>query len=259
MSVDTREAGPDTNGFFIYGLVPADVEPTGDARGVGDPAAPVSVVVHGDVAALVSDVPLDRPLGRPDDLRAYQTLLDGVTLAAPVLPVRFGTVARDEEAVTDLLADRHDDYRRALDRLEGVAQYVVRLRYVERAVLSEVLAGNAEAADLRDRLQGQPAEALRDVRIRLGEVINAEVEARRAADTEQLLAELSPVAVTAGTRPPTSEFDAAHLVFLVETERRAEFEDGVERIAAEQEQRATVRLIGPQAPYDFVDRLLDRG
>ncbi|MEV0396603.1 GvpL/GvpF family gas vesicle protein [Polymorphospora rubra] len=258
MSVDTREAGPDTTGFFIYGLVPADVEPTGDARGVGDPAAQVDVVTHGDVAALVSDVPLDRPLGRPDDLRAYQSLLDGVTLAAPVLPVRFGTVARDGAAVTDLLADRHDDFRRALDQLEGRAQYVVRLRYVERTVLSEVLDGNAEAAALRDQLRGQPADALRDVRIRLGEIINTEVEARRAADTERLLEALSPMAVATRTRPPTSEFDAAHLALLVGTDRQAEFEDAMERIAAGQENRAVVRLLGPQAPYDFVDQLLGR-
>src|SRR5689334_7670159 len=96
------------NGTLIYGFVPGDVEPTPSAQGVGDPPAEIDTVMYDDVAALVSDVPLDRPLGRSADLRAYQRLLDGTATVAPVLPVRFGTVLTDRDAVRDLLADQHD-------------------------------------------------------------------------------------------------------------------------------------------------------
>ncbi|MFB9238810.1 GvpL/GvpF family gas vesicle protein [Plantactinospora siamensis] len=250
-TVDTK------TGLLLYGLVPADVEPTDDATGVGNPPTPVGVVAHGDIAALVSEVPVDRPLGRPDDLRAYKDLLDRVTGVAPVLPVRFGTVARDEAAVAELLGARHDDYRRALDRVEGCAQYVVRARYDEPVVLAEALAGNAEAAALRDRLRGQPEDALRDERIRLGELLNAEVSARRDADTQRLATELEPFCVAQSLRSPTSELDAAHLAVLVKVDREADFEGMVQRIAADWDERASVKLLGPLAPYDFVDQLMN--
>lgn len=252
MPADTVER---TTGLFIYGLVPGDVEPTEDARGVGDPPAAVDVVTYGEIAALVSDVPLNKPLGRPDDLRAYKALLDGVTTAAPVLPVRFGTVAQSRDAVEDLLAAQHDDYLRALDRLEGRTQYVVRARYVERIVLSEVLAGNQQASALRDQLQGQPEDATRDVRMRLGEIINGEIEARRAADSQRLINELAAFCAAEAPRQPTHELDAAHAAFLVEPDRQADFEGVVERIGAEWGDRATVKLLGPMAAYDFVDQL----
>ncbi|WP_178974166.1 GvpL/GvpF family gas vesicle protein, partial [Mycobacterium colombiense] len=55
------------SGIYVYGIVPADVQVEEHARGVGDPPAKVDVVREGDIAALISDVPTDRPLGTPED------------------------------------------------------------------------------------------------------------------------------------------------------------------------------------------------
>jgi hypothetical protein len=242
-------------GCFMYAIVPGDVEPTRDARGLGDPPGRVTAVTHRDVAALVSEVGLDRPLGRPEDLVAYQQLLDGTAAVAPVLPVRFGAVLTGPEAVEELLTAHYDEFRTALDDLEGRVEYVVRGRYVERALLSEVLAENAEAASLRDQLRGQPEELTVNVRIRLGEIINQAVEAKRGADTQRVVDELAPIAGETVARPPTHEEDAANVAFLVETARQKEFEDALERLAADWEGRVTLRLLGPLAPYDFVPPL----
>lgn len=244
--------GEESAGCFMYAIVPADVEPTRDARGLGDPPGRVTAVTHREVAALVSEVGLDRPLGRPEDLVAYQQLLDGTAAVAPVLPVRFGAVLTGREAVEDLLAAHHDELRAALDDLEGRVEYVVRGRYVERALLSEVLAENAEAARLRDQLRGQPEEVTVNVRIRLGEIINQAVEAKRGADTQRVVDELAPIAGVTVVRSPTHEEDAANVAFLVETARQKEFEDALERLAADWDGRVTLRLLGPLAPYDFV-------
>lgn len=54
---------PRTSGVYVYGIVPADVEAEKDAVGVCD--GPVSIVKHGDIAALVSEISVDRPLGKP--------------------------------------------------------------------------------------------------------------------------------------------------------------------------------------------------
>ncbi|MEV1287526.1 GvpL/GvpF family gas vesicle protein [Micromonospora sp. NPDC049679] len=247
-------------GYFIYGVVPSDVEPTEDARGLGDPAAPVTVVTHGEVAALVSEIGLDRPLGRPDDLVAYKQLLDGTAVEAPVLPIRFGTVLESRDAVTELLSAAHDDYLAALNELDGRVEYVVRGRYVEQAVLTEVLAENPEAEELRQQLRGAPENSSMDLRMRLGELINEGVEARRAADTDRLVDALTAVSVASVLRPPTHEQDAAHAAFLVETERRAEFEEAVERLADDEwSGRVNVKMLGPLAPYDFAARPQPQG
>jgi hypothetical protein len=238
--------------IFLYAVVPSDVEATADAQGVGDPPGKVTVVTHRDIGALISEVSVEGPLGHPDELRAYQRLLDGTAEVAPVLPVRFGAVLADEGAVVDLLAAHHDDFRAALNELEGRIEFTVRARYQESVLLREVLAENAEVRQLREQVRGRPEEATIGLRMRLGEIVNQAVEAKRNADTEQVAALLRPLADQVLVRPATHETDAANVAVLVESARRDELEEAVRQLAEDWSDRATVRLLGPLAPYDFV-------
>jgi len=71
----------------------------------------------------------------------------------------------------------------ALRQVEGRIQHVVKGRYVEQAVLAQVLAEIPEAASLEKQLRGQDPDATRPARIRLGEIINNAITAKREADT----------------------------------------------------------------------------
>ncbi|MCM0676288.1 GvpL/GvpF family gas vesicle protein [Micromonospora phytophila] len=240
------------SGLFIYGIVPSDVEPTPDAVGVGDPPGEVAAIRHGELAALVSEVGLTEPLGRPADLRTYQELLDGTAAVAPVLPVRFGTVVTGPDAVADLLEAHHDRFAAALDELEGRIQYTVHGRYDEQNLIAGVLADNPAAADLADQVRGQPEAATREQRIRLGEMISQAVELRREAENRALLDALGPLAVATAPRAPSNELDAANAAFLVDGDRSDEFIAAAEEYAEQRRELIRVRLLGPLAPYDFV-------
>ncbi|MGV9383898.1 GvpL/GvpF family gas vesicle protein [Nonomuraea sp. NPDC003707] len=236
---------------YVYGIVPEDVQVSDEARGVG--AAPVRLVRHGKIGALVSEVAVTGPLGTPDDLVAHQQLLDATAAEVPVLPLRFGAVLTNREAVVDeLLVPHHDEFLAALDELEGRAEFVVKGRYDERAVLMEVLNENVEAAQLRDEFRGKPEAATREARIRLGEVVNQAVSAKREADTEAVLDRLAPLSVFTVVREPSHERDAVHLALLVESDRRGALEEAVEEYSRLWAGRIELQLHGPLAPYDFV-------
>ncbi|WP_020658735.1 GvpL/GvpF family gas vesicle protein [Amycolatopsis benzoatilytica] len=249
MSTDTR-AG---TAVYVYGVVPADVEVDAETRGVGDPPAPVTTIRSGPVAAIVSEIPVDAPLGRPEDLSAHASLLDAVAAELPVLPLRFGAVVTDEQAVAEeLLEANRDDFTTALDQLEGKAEYIVRGRYEERAILREVLSGDDRMAELAKAIRGKPEDATRSERMELGEQISRTIEAKRAEDTQRVAEALAEIAVQAAPREPTHEEEAVHLAVLAETARQAELEEAVGELANEWEGRVQVRLLGPLAAYDFV-------
>ncbi|MEU8272309.1 GvpL/GvpF family gas vesicle protein, partial [Sphaerisporangium sp. NPDC049002] len=124
--------------------------------------------------------------------------------------------------------------------------------YVEGTVLMEVLQEQPEARRLREEIRDLPEEATWDARIRLGEIINQAIEAKRDADTQTLAEGLAPHAVAIVIREPTHEEDAAHLAVLVETGRQDDFEEALNEFGRRWADRVTLRLLGPQAPYDFV-------
>ncbi|MFI7638534.1 GvpL/GvpF family gas vesicle protein [Nonomuraea sp. NPDC049400] len=238
---------------YLYGIVPADLELAPDDRGLGDPAGEVHLVRHGEIAALVSDVNVDQPLGRPDDLLAFERLLDSVAAKAPVLPFRFGAVLANPEAVMEeLLKPFHDQFLGALRDLEGQAEYIVKGRYVESAVLGEILAENPEAASLREAIRGRSEDLTRNERIRLGELIAATIEAKRDMDTRTALDALAAHYSTAVVREPSHEQDAVHVAMLAKTGEQRALEKALSQLGERWEGRVNLRLLGPLAPYDFV-------
>ncbi|MGY0005596.1 GvpL/GvpF family gas vesicle protein [Micromonospora sp. I033] len=240
------------NGLFLYGIVPSDVEPTPEAEGVGSPPGEVTAIRHGELAALVSEVGLEEPLGRPADLTAYERLLDGTAVVAPVLPVRFGTVVTGADAIEDLLAAHHDRFAAALDELEDRLQYTVHGRFDEQEFISGFLAENDAAAALADEVRGRPEVESREQRIRLGEMISQAVELRREAENRDLIDAVSRYAVADAALPPSHELDAVRVSFLVADDEEDEFVQAVEDFAERRRDIIRMRLIGPLAPYDFV-------
>lgn len=242
------------HGWYVYGIVPGDVEPTEEATGLGDPPGRIEVVPHGDIAALVSEIDTSQPLGKPEDLLTHQQLLDATVSAAPVLPMRFGAVLASEDAVADeLLAPHEEEFAAALQQLDGLAEFVIKGRYIQEAVLREVLSENAEAAQLRDTIrQTGDEDASRNARIRLGEIISNAIEAKREADTRQVGDAVAAYAVSSNARPPSHEEDAVHVALLVEMAKREDLEQAVGELAQAWEGRIHLRLLGPMAAYDFV-------
>ncbi|MET9030182.1 GvpL/GvpF family gas vesicle protein [Nocardia sp. NPDC004168] len=245
---------------YVYGIVPADVEPEPHASGVGDPPGEVSVIRHGEIAALVSMLESDRPLGTPDDLTAHAELLDGSAAVAPVLPLRFGAVMTDTEAVeNELLGANEDEFRSALEQLEGRAQFVIRGRYVENTILRELLDENAEAARLAGEIRDKPEDATRNERIALGEMINQAIESKRAEDTRKVVAELEEFEPLVNQREPTHEEEAVHIAVLVELDRQKDLEDTLRRLGEDWDGRVELNLLGPMAAYDFVMKRAPEG
>ena len=243
-------AGQQT-GYYVYGILPGDVELTEEITGIAD--REVTLVRDGELAALVSEVELLGPLGTTEDLQAHKEILDSVAAGAPVLPLRFGAVVASEDAVvSELLEPHRDEFAATLEELEGRTEYVVKGQYVESAILEEILSQDSEAADLREQIRGQDADATREERIRLGEIISSAVAAKREEDTQQLLSALEDHAVASVVRDPTDELEAVNIAFLVEEDKADELDQEVEDIGADWEGRVELRVLGPMAPYDFV-------
>ncbi|GII34521.1 gas vesicle protein [Planotetraspora mira] len=238
---------------YVYGIVPEDVNISPYAVGVGDPPGQVRLIRHGEIGALVSDVVVDRPLGRAEDLVGHEALLDGAAAEVPVLPLRFGAVLTSPEAVVgELLEPHHDEFAAALKEIEGHVQYVIRATYGERSVLHEILADNAEARRLRDQIRGRPEDATRGERIRIGELITQAIAAKREADTQTVVDCFATCTVAAVIRDATHERDAANVAFMVRSDQKSDFEMVLGELRREWADRIDVRVLGPMAVYDFV-------
>jgi hypothetical protein len=247
----TSEQTKQTTGVYVYGIVPAGIEVPEDATGVADGI--VEVVTQGDIAALVSGLSVDRALGAPEDLRAHADLLDGVAGVAPVLPLRFGAVLGDVGAVQEELLSAHaDEFGTAPEQLEGKAQYIVKGRYVEKAILREILDEDEQAAALREEIRDKSEDGGRQARMVLGELVSNAIAAKRERDTRRVVEALDDVAASVNAREPTHEEEAVQVAILADVERQDELERVLGELGQNWDGRVEMKLLGPQAVYDFV-------
>jgi len=212
------------------------------------------VVTADGIGALTSEVP-DAPLeaGR-DELMTHARVLERALEHGAVLPMQFGVVLPDDDAIREqLLAPHKPELEAQLQEMDGKGELNVKAIYDEPAILREVLAEDSEIASLRKTIQSQPEDATYYERIRLGELVAAALEAKRERDEHLIITQLAPAAVAMEVAGPIHERMVVNASFLVEEERVQEFEDLLEDLAAEQHPRIGFKLTGPLPPHSFVE------
>lgn len=239
------------NPVYVYGIVSGDAEVPEAVRGLG-PSGEVWRVGYRELAAVVSDVPTDRPLGTRGDLLAHDSVVDAFAAVTSILPMRFPAVV-DERGVNDeLLAVHYDQFVAALAGLAGRVQFSLKGRYDEEVVLREAVEGDGEIEALRAEVRELPEDASYYQRVRLGELVVGALEARRAVDSAQILQRLEDVVVAAAPHEPAQPEDVVDVAVLVDRGEQETFESVVEDIGKDYIGRIRLRLLGPLAPYDFV-------
>lgn len=241
-------------GYYVYGVVPvsgAATERSRDLHGLDD--APVQFLPHGEIAAAVAEIALERPPGRRKDLLAHGRVVDHLASAGPVVPVQFGSVMESREAVVqDVLASDHDRFTAILRRLEGHRQLNLRASYVEEELLVDVVRERPDIAELRRRTRDLPPGTMHPGLVRLGELVAHAVEQRRSADAEDVLEVVRPIVEAVAERSPGA-MEVVDVALLVSEDRLGDLEGALETYAEAVHEQIRLRLVGPVAPYDFVE------
>jgi hypothetical protein len=237
--------------LYLYGVVLGRERGSIAITGVED--SEVETIEHGGLVALASRIE-GGPLAAAREIRAHWRVLQEAAETATVLPVRFGTVLEDEQAVRSRFLEPNGDRLRALlNALRGCVQLSVKGAYDEPRLMREVVSSSRPIAALSARVRQLPQAASYYERIRLGEMVAAEVSRRRAADTEHTLEVLQPAAEAAHADDAKSTNSAFELAFLVRRARQDEFSKRVRGLAEEVGNRIDLRYVGPLPPYSFVE------
>lgn len=223
--------------------------PLEDAVGVGEHAPALRLVREQDLVAVVSDAPARlRPKRR--DLVKHDAVVGRAYAAGTVLPMRFGMVALDDEAVRVALRSRAPRYRELLSRIDGHVELNVKGVHAEAAFLRDTLLQNDELRARNNALRAAGGGTHED-KLAFGEQVAAAVAERRERDASHVIARLRPH-VAQVCRGPAVAGCFVNVSFLVASDARTHFDGALTRLRGEMPGYASVDLYGPLPPYSFV-------
>ncbi|MGE9693360.1 MULTISPECIES: GvpL/GvpF family gas vesicle protein [unclassified Streptomyces] len=232
-------------GLYVYAVVPEDTEPAG-LSGVGSPAREPRAVRAAGLAALVGPAPA--PLrAKRRDLLAHQRVLDALAARGPVVPMRFGVVVDDEEAVREDLRRGAERYRAALEHVTGRVEVNIKGTVSEEG-LPALLRADARLRGLRDEARARPGY---EAEVRLGRAV-AEGLTRRAREAAGAVrAALEPLAVES-CQGAVDEGTVLNGSWLVDADRLDAFRAEAGRLAGRSAPYLALVLTGPLPCYSFV-------
>ena len=176
---------------YVYGVTWADAARS-STEGVLETS--VRVLEHGELAALVSELPSADIRARRRDLLRHADVLQQAFERRAILPLGFGTVfASSEDVVAELLEPRYEELVALLQSLDGLVELTLRAFYDEAGVLAAVVRDEPRIAALRG--SSNPAD-----QVALGEAVAHALADRRARDADEIVASLSSLAREVGDR-----------------------------------------------------------
>lgn len=228
---------------YVYGVTWADGART-SSDGVLD--ASVQVLEHGELAALVSELPSADIRARRRDLLRHADVLQQAFERRTILPLGFGTVfASEEDVVSELLEPRYEELVALLQSLDGLVELTLRAFYDEAGVLAAVIWDEPRIGALRG--SSNPAD-----QVALGEAVAHALADRRARDADEIVASLSSLAREVEVEERVAEYEVVRAAFLLDRSAVEDVEARAEELAERHEGLIRFKLTGPLPPHHFV-------
>jgi hypothetical protein len=233
-----------TTALYCYGVTWSETAAAQDRAGLaGERVEPLCFL---DLAALTSPVRPGKVQARQADLLRHFDVLGAAFERGTVIPLRFGMVFDNEEALIDeFLEPRHDELARLLRELRERVELRVTGHYREEAIVAEIVKENPRIAHLR----GQKSRALP---IELGELVAADLHARTAADAWAIRERLGPLALGYEVTEEPVEYQVLCASFLVERKQVPAFGAAMDELTSTQAGRIDFKYVGPLPPHSFV-------
>jgi Gas vesicle synthesis protein GvpL/GvpF len=242
--------------YYVYGIVRYQRDLAIASPGVGN-GSPVALMVHGDLAAIVSTASAEDADGNRRTMLAHTRVLEEVMRAQTVLPLSFGTIAPDLETIRhSLLGERAHELHTLLGQLDGRIELGLKAIWYEEPVFRAIVEQHADIRALRDQLAGKSLEEGYYDRIRLGELTEKALQAQRASDSARILAALQPLAEQTRTLDIFADRMVVNAAFLVQREHETTFEAAIHELDATMAGRMLFKVVGPVPPYNFVQLAL---
>jgi hypothetical protein len=238
---------PRRSPMYLYAFASPPLDLPGDLRGLAD--APLHVIEHDGLAAVVS--PLTSARLRPErrHLAAHQGVLRALTERASVLPVSFGVVVSNAAQLRGLIDAEAAALHEQLEHVRGRVEMAVRLTWDVPNIFAYFVESEPALRAARDALVSTNSHA---AKVAAGELFGKLIAARRHDHQHRVLSAIGDLAADVAIDEPKSEQEVLRVAALVDRAKLAEFEARVHDIAAAFDTSYRFDLSGPWAPHNFV-------
>jgi hypothetical protein len=247
----TARPATSTRGKYVYCIIQATELLKFGNIGLGADPAEVHTVPYKDIAAVVSDTPIEVPDATRENVLAHERVNENVMRTHTVIPMSFGTVFKTPQDIVELLRGAYDAFNDVLHKMQDKLEFGLKLLWDRDVAVREVEKEDEEVRRLKNEIASQKGSTY-FARMQYGRLLDAALQARSERYVAEIVDQLRDVSVAYRANKPIGDKMIMNAAFLVSRDQEADFDARVKSLGAKYD-KLTFRYTGPWPPYNFVN------
>ena len=240
-----------SRGKYVYCIIESSEPLRFGPIGVGADPSDVYTVHYKNLAAVVSDAPLEVLDSTRENVLAHERVNETVMHEHTVIPMSFGTIFKTREDIVELLRSAAEAFGDVLNKMQNKLEFGLKVLWDRDQAVREVEHEDEDISRLKKEISGQKGPTY-FARMQYGRLIDSALQSRSERYVAEILEQLRDVSVASRINKPIGDKMIMNAAFLIARDQETAFDAKVKMIATRFD-RLTFKYTGPWPPYNFVN------
>jgi hypothetical protein len=240
-----------SRGKYVYCIIESSDPLRFGPVGVGADPSDVYTVHYKNLAAVVSDAPLEVLDSTRENVLAHERVNETVMHEHTVIPMSFGTIFKTREDIVELLRSAAEAFGDVLNKMQNKLEFGLKVLWDRDQAVREVEHEDEDISRLKKEISGQKGPTY-FARMQYGRLIDSALQARSERYVADILEQLRDVSVASRINKPIGDKMIMNAAFLIARDQETAFDAKVKLIATRFD-KLTFKYTGPWPPYNFVN------
>src|SRR5438309_581869 len=150
----TSKAG-EARGKYVYCVIQATEPLKFGPLGIGVEPADVHTVNYKDIAAVVSDTPIEVHDPTRENVLAHERVNETVMRKYTVIPMSFGTVFKTRDDIVELLRSAYDAFHDVLVKMQDKLEFGLKVLWDRDVMIREIERADEAILNLKNQIGAQ--------------------------------------------------------------------------------------------------------
>ena len=241
----------ESRGKYVYCVIRSEDPLRFGSIGLGATPAEVHTVHYKDIAAVISDTPIEVLDATRENVLAHERVNEAVMRQHTVIPMSFGTVFKTRDDITELLKGAYGAFTDVLLKMEDKVEFGLKVLWDRDEVIKQIEREDDDVRQLKGEIASQTGPTY-FARVQYGRLVESALQNRSERYVSEIFELLRDVSVASRANKPIGDKMIMNAAFLVARDRESAFDAKVKAIGAKYD-HLTFRYTGPWPPYNFVN------
>jgi hypothetical protein len=240
-----------SRGKYVYCIIESGDPLKFGPIGIGADPSDVYTVHYKNLAAVVSDAPLEVLDSTRENVLAHERVNETVMREHTVIPMSFGTIFKTREDIVELLRSAAEAFGDVLNKMQNKLEFGLKVLWDRDQAVREVENEDEDISRLKKEISGQKGPTY-FARMQYGRLIDSALQSRSERYVAEILERLREVSVASRINKPIGDKMIMNAAFLIARDQETAFDAKVKSIASGFD-KLTFKYTGPWPPYNFVN------